>query len=269
MSWLYGTEGRRLRRLEQSLPGWAAAVILSTEAEVELYRSFSAPGSVHAIPNGVDLDFFRPQAQPEEPACVFVGALDYLPNVDGVCWFCEEVWPEVRARCPDGKVRLVGRQPAPEVLRLSQLPGVEVVGPVTDVRPYVARSAVSIVPLRMARGVQNKVLEALAMSKAVVVSPPSLAGLKAQPGVHLLAALSAAEWVEAVVRLLEDEPLRRNLGAAGRGYVETHHSWDRCLEPLGQLLELPRGPDPAPEPPTLRTEPAAQPALFAGETGPG
>jgi sugar transferase (PEP-CTERM/EpsH1 system associated) len=245
-AWLYRAEGRRLRRLEQFLPAWAQAVTLVSEAEAVVYRRFCAPGAVHAVTNGVDLEYFEPGPEPDEPVCVFVGALDYHPNIDGVRWFCREVWPEVVRRRSGATFALVGRRPAPAVLRLAGLPGVELVGQVPDVRPYVARAAVTVVPLRIARGVQNKVLESLALGKPTVASPQTLAGLRAEPGVHLLRASSPAEWVEAVLRLFDDRDLRRRLGSAGRRYVEEHHHWDRCLEPFTELLDLPAGPVPRP-----------------------
>jgi polysaccharide biosynthesis protein PslH len=247
-AWLYHTEGRRLRSLEQQLPSWARAVTLVSEPEANLYREFCRPGQVRAIRNGVDLDYFRPQDGPTEPSCVFVGALDYRPNVDAACWFCEEVWPLLYQRFEQARLWLVGRRPAPAVQRLARQPGVELVGQVPDVRPWMARAAVVVAPLRLARGLQNKVLEALAMSKAVVASPPALAALHVQPGVHLLSASSAAEWAEAVLHLLHEEPLRRQLGLAGRRYVEEHHHWDRCLEPFGELLGLTADPAGPPTP---------------------
>jgi glycosyltransferase involved in cell wall biosynthesis len=131
---------------------------------------------------------------------------------------------------------VVGRQPTAAVRRLAHLPGVEVIGQVPDVRPYYAQAAVVVAPLRLARGVQNKLLEALAMGKALVASSATLAGLKAQPGVHLLRADSPIEWETAISQLLEDRSLREQLGAAGRQYVEDNHRWDQCLEPLRQLL---------------------------------
>lgn len=125
--------------------------------------------------NGVELEYFQPRpATTEETGCVFVGALDYRPNVDAACWFSKEIWPRIRARFPAACLRLVGRQPVPEVRRLAELPGVEVVGQVADVRPYVANAAVVVAPLRIARGLQNKVLEGMAMSKPVVASPQAL-----------------------------------------------------------------------------------------------
>src|SRR5262249_41087818 len=152
-------------------------------------------------------------------ACVFVGALDYYPNIDAACWFCQHVWPEVRRRHPEARLLLVGRNPAPAVRRLDKTPGVTVVGQVPDVRPFVARAAAAVVPLRIARGLQNKVLEALAMGKAVVASPQALVALKTQPGVHLLSADSPQQWADAVTRLFHDQSLRERLGTAGRAFV--------------------------------------------------
>jgi sugar transferase (PEP-CTERM/EpsH1 system associated) len=242
-AWLYRTEGRRLRRLECRLAARARAVTLVSEAEVELFRRFCPSEEAHAVTNGVDLDYFRPHSPAlAEEGCVFVGALDYRPNVDGVCWFVREVWPSVHRRRPGARLRLVGRRPAPEVLTLGRVPGVEVVGQVPDVRPHLAWAAVAVAPLRIARGLQNKVLEALAMRKPVVASPQALAGLRERLDLPALTATSPAEWVGHLDRLLGDEGLRRQLGAAGRRYAEAHHSWGRCLEPLAALLGLPATP---------------------------
>jgi sugar transferase (PEP-CTERM/EpsH1 system associated) len=238
-SWLYTLEGRRLRKLEKSLPSWARAVTLVSAAEADLFRDFCLTGAAHVITQGVDLDYFRPaDPMPAEDGCTFVGVLDYKPNVDAACWFGREVWPEVYRRLPHARLRLVGRKPVPEVLRLAEVPGVEVVGQVPDVRPYLARSAVIVAPLRIARGLQNKVLEAMASGKAVVASPQALKGLGDRPDLPALSAATPAEWVERIGRLLEDEPYRRQLGAAGRRYVEECHDWNRCLEPFGALLGL-------------------------------
>jgi sugar transferase (PEP-CTERM/EpsH1 system associated) len=239
-SWIYRTEGRRLRSLERRLPTWARAVTLVSLAEADLYRRFAAPGEIHDVTNGVDLDYFRGDA-PEgvgEGDCIFVGALDYYPNVDAACWFCREVWPRIHDRLPETKLRLVGRRPVTAVQRLAQIPGVEVVGTVPDVRPYLRRAAVVLAPLRIARGLQNKVLEALAMGKAVVASPQALAALRTRPGKHLLAAATSQEWVDAVADLLADSRRRHELGVAGRQYVEDQHDWDRCVSPLASLLGL-------------------------------
>jgi sugar transferase (PEP-CTERM/EpsH1 system associated) len=234
-SWLYGLEGRRLRRLESELPGRARAVTLVSDAEAAIYRPFARPGRIEVITNGVDLDYFYPRDEPES-GCVFVGALDYWPNVDGICWFCREIWPEIHRRNSAALLSIVGRRPVAAIRRLASCPGVEIIGQVADVRTYYARVAIVVAPLRIARGVQNKLLESLAMKKALVASPTTLAGLKAEPGVHLLKANEPKEWQETILRLLADPPSRKQLGEAGRRFVEEHHHWDRCLEPLGRLL---------------------------------
>ena len=248
-SWLYRTEGRRLRRLEQRLPASTRAVTLVSKAETQLYRSFCHPGTVRTIPCGVDLDYFRPAPDSAIPLCVFVGALNYRPNVDGVRSFCREVWPEIRRRRADARLRLVGRRPTRAVRALGRLPGVEVVGQVADIRPHLAESALAIVPLQIARGVQTKVIEAMAMGKSVVASAPSLIGLDAQAGTDLLVAQNATEWAETVLRVLNKARLRKALGAAARRYVENHHRWEICLGPLAEILGLAvrTGQEPSPE----------------------
>ena len=241
-SWLYRLEGHRLRQLEQPLPGRTRGVLLASPAEAELYRAFAASGPIHALNNGVDLDYFQPAPPVAGKCCVFVGALDYRPNVDAACWFCREVWPLVIAQHPDARLALVGRRPVAAIQRLGRMPGVEVVGQVPDVRPHVAAATVVVAPLRIARGIQNKVLEALAMAKATVASPAALGGIAAVPGKHLLAAATPAEWLEAISNLFGNATLRATLGAGGRAFVEEHHCWDRCLEPLGDILRLHAGP---------------------------
>jgi sugar transferase (PEP-CTERM/EpsH1 system associated) len=236
-AWLYRTEGRRLRRLEQELAAASRALTVVSAVEAGIVRRFCPHAPVHVVTNGVDLDYFRPSAEPEEAACAFVGALDYRPNVEGICWFCREVWPTIHQARPEVVLYIVGRRPAPAVRQLAGVPGVVLAGQVPDVRPYLRRSAVAVVPLHLARGVQNKVLEALAMGKATVASPQALAGVQ-PPGETHRCATTPAEWAGAVLGLLADEPLRRRLGAAGRRYVEEHHCWDRCLEPFGALLGL-------------------------------
>jgi sugar transferase (PEP-CTERM/EpsH1 system associated) len=239
MSWILRAEGQRLRRLEHDICTWARAVTLVSRAETDLFRSFCPWEEVHAVTNGVDLAYFRPATGVvENDSCVFVGALDYFPNVDAAVWFCREVWPGIRRRRPQATLDLVGRRPTPAVRRLAEEPGVRLVGQVPDVRPYVNQAAVAVVPLRIARGLQNKVLEALALGKAVVASPAALAALQVQPGVDLLAATTAEEWVSSVTGLLESRERRRELGTRGRQYVVDHHDWDHCLEPLLDLLDL-------------------------------
>jgi polysaccharide biosynthesis protein PslH len=149
------------------------------------------------------------------------------------------VWPAIRARQPAARLFLVGRRPVEAVSRLAEVPGIEVVGQVPDVRPWLRRAAVSVNPLRIARGVQNKVLEALASARAVVGSPEALAGLGVREGVEVLSASSPQEWVAAVLALFADPAQRLRLGQAGREYVEQHHRWETCLAPFAELIGAP------------------------------
>jgi sugar transferase (PEP-CTERM/EpsH1 system associated) len=235
---LFQLEGRRLRRLEASLAERTQAITLVSEAEANVYRGFQPAGSVYAIPNGVDLDYFRPSPEPEPPGmprCVFVGALDYRANVDGLAWFCREVWPAVHEHVPGTVLQIVGSNPGPAARRLANSAGVDLAGPVPDVRPYLA-GAVAVVPLRVARGIQNKVLEAMAMARPVIASPEALEGLTVEPGRDVLCAAAPGDWRDQLVRLLNDATQRVQLGIAARRYVETHHQWPKCLERFGQIV---------------------------------
>ena len=238
---LYRTEGKRLRRLERTLPSAVRAVALISQSEVDLYRSFCANNSVCAIPNGVDLEYFQPyrESRPTTPqSCVFVGAMDYRANIDGVTWFCNEIWPEIFRRRPGATFTIVGSRPAPAVRRLAEQPGVRVAGDVPDVRPYLADAAVVVVPLRIARGIQNKILEAMAMQKAVIATPQALEGIAIESGVHVRRATTPAEWVETLDGLLDDLPTQKSLGRESRAYVETHHDWASQFQPLADVLGL-------------------------------
>jgi sugar transferase (PEP-CTERM/EpsH1 system associated) len=235
---LYKLEGRRLRNLERSLTERASAIVVVSEAEAALWRRAFSNDRTHAIPNGVDLDYFRPASGNGRPGrCVFVGALDYPPNVDGVCWFASHVWPEVRRRYPEATFAIVGRNPHSDVRSLSEIPGIEVIGPVPDVRPHLAEASVAVAPLRIARGIQNKILEAMACNRPVVASPQASEGLGVERKRPFEVADTPAQWVDAVLYLLTDQSARSRLALAGRRYVEQHHVWHECLGGLEDLIE--------------------------------
>jgi sugar transferase (PEP-CTERM/EpsH1 system associated) len=253
---LFQLEGRRLRRLECTLPGRAAAITLVSEAEANLFRGFCPNGRMLAVPNGVDLDYFRPhntgpggwQSLAHDRAnLVFVGALDYRANVDAACWFAAHVWPLLRQRLPHVSLALVGRNPAAAVQRLATQPGIRVFASVPDVRPYAAAADVVIAPLRIARGIQNKVLEAMAMGKPVVCSPAALEGIAAVPDKHLVLADEPGQWSEAIADLLHDEERAFSLGMAARRFVQRHHAWDTTLAPLDELLFAASQPTASPQ----------------------
>jgi sugar transferase (PEP-CTERM/EpsH1 system associated) len=242
--WLFRLEGRRLRRLESSLADQAKAVTLVSEPEAALYRSFCPNPRTFAVPNGVDLDYFRPQndgrapwtelAEADRTNLVFVGALDYHANVDGITWFAREVWPLVRRTWPDLMLGLVGRNPTPAVQRLAEMPGVRLFANVPDVRPYVAAADVTIAPLRIARGIQNKVLEAMAMGKAVVGTPQALEGVHADGDTAIAAPLG--QWPQVLTRVLGDRQRLDNLGRRGREFVEQQFAWSTAAAALRNII---------------------------------
>ncbi len=241
--WLYALEAKRVHSLESEILNWADGATLVSDQETNLFARLHAPANacVRTATNGVDLDYFAPQpeADAESQTLAFVGAFDYKPNIDGALWFCKEIFPELRRTHSDLSVRLVGRNPTADVKKLAEIDGVEVVGTVPDVRPYVAKALAVIAPLRIARGLQNKVLEAFAMGKAVVASPSALGGFRSEAEVPALRAKTPADWQAHVDRLISDGEFRRERGKAGRDYAETHHDWNTCLEPIGQFLPRP------------------------------
>lgn len=238
---LYAIEARRLRRLEVQLGLDCDGITLVTEPEAAIYRTLVPEANVKSVTNGIDLDYYSGNVQQSQPdgnqTCVFVGALDYPPNIDGLEWFCKEVWPQVQVRCPTSRLLIVGRNPAPEVKRLARLPGVQLLPNVPDVRPYYQQACVAIAPLRITRGLQNKVLEGFAMRTAVLSTPNAVEGIDVSEE-HVVVESEAEKWVEALITLFTDEAKRRSFGEAGYQFVEANHSWASCLQPFAELLNI-------------------------------
>jgi sugar transferase (PEP-CTERM/EpsH1 system associated) len=243
MNWLYRHEARQLLAYERKVARECDASLFVSAPEADLFKAL-APESAAKIGffnNGVDTDYFSPERsyaspyQAGERAVVFTGAMDYWPNIDAVQWFAAEVFPQLRARFADARFYIVGARPAAAVQALAQLPGVVVTGTVPDVRPYIAHAAVAVAPLRIARGIQNKVLEAMAMATPVVVSPQALEGIEAIPGTDLLLAPDAAAFVANVAALLTETD--RSIGRVARAKVEQLYSWPSNLARIEARLE--------------------------------
>lgn len=199
---------------------------------------------IEVVPNGVDLEAFTRDCAEQEVAnrIVFTGTMDYYPNINAVLFFAEHCWPLIRAHVPTATWQIVGRNPSPEVRNLVELPGVSVTGSVADVRPFLAESAVAIVPLLIGSGTRLKILEALAMEKAVVSTSVGCEGLSLVPGKHLLVADQADAFAQAVVTFLRNAAMRTAFGAAGRALVGAEYSWERSgsrlLQALGGVRKL-------------------------------
>jgi sugar transferase (PEP-CTERM/EpsH1 system associated) len=237
---LFQMESRRLRQIELSLPERCDAITLVSQAEADVYKSFCPNRKTSSISNGVDLDYFRPSESPMKTAptseCVFVGALDYRANVQALEWFCRTCWPTIKRENQNAILSLVGRNPVSSVTSLANIPGVKLVGQVLDVRPYLHRSAIAIAPLLVARGIQNKILEAMATGMAVVASSQAIQGLGCEIDTHLLQADTPQDWIAKISTLLGNTEKRRALGVAAREFVESHHCWSAHLKGLLPLF---------------------------------
>jgi len=244
MKWFVNAEARRVRQQELRLTARADAVAFVSDEEANLFRSVleARPGRVVTLPNGVDTSLFDPARPFEAPfqakghAFVFTGAMDYRPNVEAVKWFAHAVFPGVKKALPDAQFIIVGSNPGADVRRLGDDPAVVVTGRVDSVAAYVANSQVAVAPLQIARGIQNKVLEAMSMAKPQVVSPGALTGIAAVPGTHLLCADSPQDWIEACVELSLNPARGRAMGLAARQLVIERYGWPAQLEKLDQLL---------------------------------
>ena len=166
------------------------------------------------------------------PNLVFTGAMDYWPNVDAVTWFADQVLPRLRPRFPGLAFYIVGSRPVEAVRALAKREGVAVTGTVSEIQPWIAHAEVAVAPMRIARGIQNKVLEAMALARPVVVSPMGAEGIHARPGEHFLVARDGASFARAVAHLLRHPDEAESLGLAARERVVSEYSWERTLAPL-------------------------------------
>lgn len=239
LSRAFRLEGQRVRESERLLGAQFDACSVNAPRERDVLAGY-VQTPIHVVPNGVDLEYFQPGqtagADYAPDRLVFTGNMSYRPNVDAVQHFTRDILPRIRQEIPRVQLYIVGMDPAPTVRRLADGDRVVVTGRVEDVRPYFDSAAVAVAPLRVARGLQNKVLEAMAMRVAVVASPAAFEGITAVAGRDLLVADGPEGFSRAVVTLLRDPTARERYAAAGRACVEANHNWSRVLDRLEQLV---------------------------------
>lgn len=238
--WVNRREGVRLAAFERSVARRADLCLFVSEAEAALFRGRTGLANVRALSNGIDVDHFAPGAgfAPLDapvggagPILLFTGQMDYPPNADAVAWFAGEVLP----RIPGARFVIAGRAPLPSVRALAGA-RVTVTGAVPDMRAWLAAADVVVAPLRLARGIQNKVLEAMAMAKPVVASPSAFEGIEALPGRDLLVAGGATDTAAAIASLLADPDRAQAMGAAARRQMDLTYRWEARLAPLAEIV---------------------------------
>jgi len=238
---VFRVEGKRLLAYEQMLAKKAYCTLLRTESEREDCLRLMPDARVEVLSNGVDLDYFQVSDEDRDARTgqdiVFTGVMDYFPNVQGVTFFANEVLPLVRRRHPDATFTIVGAHPSKQVVGLGALPGVTVTGRQEDIRPFLARASVAVAPLFLARGIQNKVLEAMSMRLPVVVTPAAFRGVDVDEGDGVYVAETPDSFALEVSKLLDDPLQARELGARGRRRVEERYVWDEQLALLESLAE--------------------------------
>jgi sugar transferase (PEP-CTERM/EpsH1 system associated) len=226
------------RRFEATAVRRFDRVVVTAPEDRRALEALAPGSSVSVVPNGVDLERFAPLTKPPEPATlIFTGKMSYHANVTAALHFVQRVYPRIRQERPDVRLRIVGSAPVPEIRALARDPSITVTGEVADLREAVRGATVSVCPITVKAGIQNKVLEAMAMGVPVVATSEGSAGLLAQPGEDLLVATTAAEFADQVCRLLADEALRQRLSAAGRRYVQTNHRWEAAAERFEELYQ--------------------------------
>jgi sugar transferase (PEP-CTERM/EpsH1 system associated) len=251
MRLVYRREWGKVAALERRIARECDAASFVSRAEAALFARLvpDSASRIRGVSSGVDFRYFDPAAvypavyDATRPNFVFTGTMDYPPNVDAVCWFANEILPLIRRTVPAAQFHIVGNAPAPEVRKLAEIPGVFVTGRVPDVRPYVAHATASVAPMRIARGIQNKVLEAMSMAKPVVLTTGALEGIDAEPGRDVILADTAEAFAAACVRQAADGD-QAGIGAAARACVLRGYDWAATLRRFDDLVRPLQTPPP-------------------------
>jgi len=243
MSWIYSREAKYLFEYEKSISKKCDASLFVSEQEAQMFKQMSPETAykTYGVSNGVDIDFFSPVYSCDSPyesnkkILVFTGAMDYWANCDAVIWFANEIFPKLYQQDNSYEFYIVGSKPTEQVEALASIQGVIVTGRVDDVRPYVKYALLSVAPLRIARGIQNKVLEAMAMGKTVVATQNAVEGIDLPEEIKNLVSDSVDGQVQKI-KQLNDTALRQELEIISSQWILDHYSWENTLKPLSQLI---------------------------------
>jgi glycosyltransferase involved in cell wall biosynthesis len=225
-------EWRKMEAAERRYLRLADRVLTVSESDRDAFRPFVDPAKLTVIPTGVDVDYFQPIPGKESPSClVFTGSMDWLPNEDAILFFVDAILPLIKQQCPDASLEVVGRSPSRKLQALAQTEkSLHLTGWVDDIRPFVARGAVCIVPLRIGGGTRLKIFEAMAMNKAVISTSVGAEGLPVCSGKNILLADTPSAFADSVISLLRDSNQRHRLGSAARVLVQENYSWSKIVE---------------------------------------
>lgn len=233
----YRLEGHKMLAAEKRLAKRFDLCTATTRAEFETLNNYQTGVATGWFPNGVDANFFSPDADTYDADTIsFIGRMDYYPNQECMSRFCQQVWPILKARRANMKLLIVGADPSPDMRKLGELPGVTVTGSVPDVRPFIRSTTLMVAPLNIARGTQNKILEAMAMGVPVVTSSIAAGGVDAQADDHFLVADTPEQYAQAIFRITEDPAERSRLAQAGRARMLSHHAWPHSMQHLDGLI---------------------------------
>lgn len=244
LSVVYDREAKRLLEYERAVAQEFDASLFVSSAEAELFKRLvpTVADKVEYFNNGVDASYFSPEFeyknpyQFNQPVLVFTGAMDYWANVDAVCWFVEEVFPIIRSQVPDAVFYIVGSRPTARVKDLGKIPGVVVTGTVEDIRPYLKYARVAVAPLRIARGVQNKILEAMAMNKLILATSAAIEGIEPWVGFKYSIVDGSSKMARRAITLLNSQANETNEINA-RDWLMVHYSWEKNLKRVEELIE--------------------------------
>lgn len=234
----YRFEGAKMLAAEKRLARRFDLCTATTRAEWETLNAYGTQVDTDWFPNGVDADFFCPtEAAYDSETISFIGRMDYYPNQECMARFCQQTWPLLKTRRSGMKLLIVGADPSPAMRKLGDIPGVTVTGSVPDVRPFIRGSALMVAPLNIARGTQNKILEAMAMGVPVVTSSIAAGGVDAESVKHFLVADTPEAYAQAIMTIIASPQERKRLALAGRERMLSHHAWPRSMERLNKIID--------------------------------